>query len=165
MKFILTLASRSLTLTSRASKFPELAPLSLIFSLSMTLLSFAGLQLRMPHVSTEYLTRFLCGLVNNTQPQAKLEILSILGFKECNYKAKHLGHPFCQPFSRKNSFINVSNKIADNLKDWNAKVISQASRTILIKVFAQAIPTYFMCVSLFPKSVCHNIDAKLRKYL
>lgn len=118
----------------------------------------------MPHVSTEYLTSFLWVLVNNTQPQAKLEILSILGFKECNYKAKHLGHPFCQPSSRKISFINISNKIAANLKDWNAKVISQASRTILTKVVAQAIPTYFMCVSLFPKSVCHNIYAKLRNF-
>ncbi|XP_012850814.1 PREDICTED: uncharacterized protein LOC105970524 [Erythranthe guttata] len=94
-----------------------------------------------------------------------LEKFSIcLGFKECNHKAKHLGLPFCHPKSRKDSFTDVFDKISSNLSGWKSKNLSQASRTILLKAVAQAIPSYTMSVSLIPKGICNMMDAKLRKF-
>lgn len=42
-------------------------------------------------------------------------------------------------------------KTTVNLKGWKSKVLSQVSRSIIIKVVAQAIPTYVMSTNLFPK--------------
>lgn len=42
-------------------------------------------------------------------------------------------------------------KTTVNLKGWKSKVLSQVSRSIVIKVVAQAIPTYVMSTNLFPK--------------
>lgn len=71
---------------------------------------------------------------------------------------------FATPPSRKLAFQAVSDKISDNLKGWKAKVLSQASRAILIKAVCQAIPTYAMSITLFPKSLCQIMDANLRKF-
>lgn len=101
---------------------------------------------------------------SNTDPQTKLDILNSLGFKECNHKSKHLGLPFCHPPSRKASFTYIMDRISNNLSGWKSKVLSQASRAILIKAVAQAIPSYSMSVSLFPKHLCNKLDANFRKF-
>lgn len=99
----------------------------------------------------------------NTLPHTKLDIINTLHFKECNHKTKHLGLPFCKPVSRKSSFQDISDKINANMNGWKSKILSQASRFVLIKAVAQAIPTYVMSTTLFPKSVCHKMDANFSR--
>ena len=47
---------------------------------------------------------------------------------------------------------------------WKEKFISKAGREILIKMVAQAIPTYSMGLFKIPKSICDNINSILSKY-
>lgn len=101
---------------------------------------------------------------NNTQTYKRNEILNILGFIECTHNNKHLGLHFCKHPSRKIAFNSIFDKISSCLKDWKAKVLSQASRTILIKDVAQAIPTYSMSTSLLPINICNKLDGKIRKF-
>lgn len=102
---------------------------------------------------------------NNTSHHTKLDITNILGFPECNHKTKHLGFSFCKPKSRKDAFLEVSDRITTHLSGWKSKLLSQASKTILIKAVAQAIPTYTMSISLCPISICNKIDGQMRKIL
>ncbi|XP_012828896.1 PREDICTED: uncharacterized protein LOC105950125 [Erythranthe guttata] len=101
---------------------------------------------------------------NNTPPQLKVDILSILDFKECDHVAKHPGFPFCHLSSRKEAFQEVTNKISSCLSGWKSKTLSQASRTILLKAVPQAIPTYVMSIDLLPLSTCTLIYSMMRKF-
>lgn len=101
---------------------------------------------------------------SNTLSQTKYNILDILCFKECTHNIKHLGLSFCVAYPRKIAFKDTSHKISSCLKGWTAKTLSQASRSILIKVVAQAIPTYPMSITLLPKDLYHNLDALMRKF-
>ena len=48
---------------------------------------------------------------------------------------------------------------------WKEKIISKAGREILIKMIAQAIPTYTMSMFKLPKTLCDSINSTLAKYL
>lgn len=119
-------------------------------------------------VSLIGLTKFLivirCHFSANTTSHTKVDILNILRFKECTHQTKHLGPHFCKIATKKIAFSAISDKISSSLKGWKAKVFSQASRTILTKAVAQAIPTYYLANSLFPKHISRNLDAKFRKF-
>lgn len=44
------------------------------------------------------------------------------------------------------------------------KNISKAGREVLIKIVAQAIPTYSMSMFKIPKKICEDINSALEKY-
>ena len=47
---------------------------------------------------------------------------------------------------------------------WKEKHISKASREVLIKTMAQAIPTYSMSMFKISKKICDDINSMLDKY-
>ena len=47
---------------------------------------------------------------------------------------------------------------------WKEKTISKAGREVLIKMVAQALPTYSMSIFKLPKKVCDDINSVLAKY-
>ena len=47
---------------------------------------------------------------------------------------------------------------------WKEKSISEAVREVLIKIVAQAIPTYSMSIFKIPKAVCDGMNSVLAKY-
>ena len=47
---------------------------------------------------------------------------------------------------------------------WKEKHISKASREVLIKTMAQAIPTYSMSMFKISKKICDDINSMLAKY-
>ena len=55
-------------------------------------------------------------------------------------------------------------KITKKVMGWKEKFISKASREILIKIVAQAIPTYSMCLFKIPKAICDKINSISSNY-
>ena len=47
---------------------------------------------------------------------------------------------------------------------WEERYISKAGREILIKIVAQAIPTYSMSLFKLPRSICDNINSLVARY-
>lgn len=47
---------------------------------------------------------------------------------------------------------------------WKEKMLSSGGREILIKVVAQAIPTYTMSCFLLPKGLCEEIEGMMRRF-
>jgi hypothetical protein len=66
---------------------------------------------------------------------------------------------------RKNdSFIELKDRIIARISGWKAKLLSQATRTTLVKLVVNAIPTYVMSLFLLPKSLCVSINFSIKKF-
>ncbi len=50
------------------------------------------------------------------------------------------------------------------MKGWKEKLLSQASREILIKAVIQAIPTYTMNCFKIPVGLCKDVEAIIRRF-
>jgi hypothetical protein len=55
-------------------------------------------------------------------------------------------------------------RIQQKVQGWKQKILSQASRSCLIRSVASTIPIYPMSSLAFPKSTCAKIDATLRDF-
>jgi hypothetical protein len=54
--------------------------------------------------------------------------------------------------------------VKSKVEGWRAKFLSQASRLVLIKSVAAAIPSYAMNTFLLPKSICSNLDKVFKNF-
>ena len=77
---------------------------------------------------------------------------------------EYLGLPIASGKSKVNTFKELQEKITKRVMGWKEKFISKARCEILIKMVAQAIPTYSMGLFKIPKSICDNINLILSKY-
>ena len=50
------------------------------------------------------------------------------------------------------------------LQGWKEKLLSQASREVLLKAIVQAIPTFAMSCFKLPVGLCNDIEAMIRKF-
>ncbi|GAU28666.1 hypothetical protein TSUD_159480 [Trifolium subterraneum] len=79
-----------------------------------------------------------------------------------NY-SKYLGQPTVIGKSKTQVFNFIQDKIWKKLKGWKEKQLSFAGRGTLIKVVAQAIPTYLMSNFLIPKGLC-NMESMICRF-
>lgn len=63
---------------------------------------------------------------------------------------KYLGLPSLLGRSKHKTFLDLKEKLANKLVGWKEKLLSKASKEILIKVVAQTIPTYTMSCFKIP---------------
>ena len=67
-------------------------------------------------------------------------------------------------WGKKASFNYIKERIWRKLQGWEGKLLSQAGREVLIKAITQAIPTYAMGCFRLPLSLCHEIEAMVKKF-
>jgi hypothetical protein len=100
----------------------------------------------------------------NCRPATRVSINGILNLAHIPARAKYLGIPLFLKRRRKDSFIELKDRIFAKISGWKARLLSQAARTTLIKSVANSIPTYVMSLFLLPKSFCLEINAGLWKF-
>ena len=66
--------------------------------------------------------------------------------------------------NKKNTFNVVKEKLAKKLADWKEKLLSKASKEILIKVVAQATRTYTMSCFKIPNYLCDELTSMIRNF-
>ena len=76
---------------------------------------------------------------------------------------KYLGFLSFIGRKKKDSFANIKQWIWKTLQGWEAKLLTQAGREILIKSMAQALPTYKMSCFKLPITLFHEIEALTHK--
>jgi hypothetical protein len=54
--------------------------------------------------------------------------------------------------------------VLNKIEGWRAKPLSQAGRTVLIKVTAAAIPSYTMSTYMLPISLCNTLDRSFKNF-
>ena len=77
---------------------------------------------------------------------------------------KYLGLPMVGGKSKVGTFKEILERITKWVMGWKEKYILKASKEILIKTVAQAIPTYSMSIFRIPKAMCDSINSVLAKY-
>lgn len=84
----------------------------------------------------------------------------LLGVPSIRQYEKYLGLPAFVSRAKKQSFVYIKEQIWKKLKGWKEKLLSQASREVLIKSVIQAIPSYSSCFKL-PKGLIKDIEIKI----
>ena len=65
---------------------------------------------------------------------------------------------------KKQSFIYLKERVWQKLQGWKEKILSHASREVLIKSVIQAIPTNTMSYSKLPKGLVKEFEVLIRKF-
>ena len=85
-------------------------------------------------------------------------ISSILPYKRTSSSSKYLGLPLFLSKSKAGAFKDILDKVSGKIEGWHAKTLSQAGRTVLIKLMASSIPSYDMSSFLMPISFSFSLD-------
>ena len=77
---------------------------------------------------------------------------------------KYLGLPSLVGRSKRNSFNDIKEKLSKKLAGWKEKLLSKAGKEVVIKVVAQAIPTYTMSCFKIPDSLCDKMTSMIQNF-
>ena len=94
----------------------------------------------------------------------KEEIKNRFGAQVIKNHEKYLGLPLMVGRNKRNSFNSIKEKLAKKLSGWKEKLLSKVRKEILIKVVAQAIPTYTMSCFKLPDSLCDELTSLIRNF-
>ena len=100
----------------------------------------------------------------NTNQGMKLTIQNMLGAQIMTNCETYLGLPMVEGKSKVSTFREIQERVTKRVMGWKKKHISKPGREVLIKIVAQAIPTYCMSMFKFPKKICYDINLALAKY-
>ena len=101
---------------------------------------------------------------SNTDTSVKEEIKNQFGAQVIKNHEKYLGLPSMVGRNKRNSFNSIKEKLAKKLSGWKEKLLSKVRKEILIKVVAQAIPTYTMNCFKLPDSLCDELTSLIRNF-
>ena len=101
---------------------------------------------------------------SNTKPELQTRIQQVLVVLAIRQFEKYLGMPAFVGKAKKQSFIYIKERVWKKLQGWKEKLLSQASREVLIKSVIQAIPTYSMSCFKLPKGLIKDIEAMIRNF-
>ena len=100
----------------------------------------------------------------STSADMQNRIKDMVGVTVVQQYEKYLGLPSLVGRNKKESFTHIKQQIWMKLHGWESKLLSQAGSEILIKVVAQALPTYTMSCFKLPLTLCNEIEALIRKF-
>lgn len=89
---------------------------------------------------------------------------SLLGLRKGVANSKYLGLPLHIQRAKTATFEPIIERVTDKLASWKAKSLSQASKGVLIKTVAPAIPSYTMGTFLLPKTICQHLDSIISNF-
>ena len=101
---------------------------------------------------------------HNTPEESRRMVMDILGPMQDTRHGKYLGLPSIIGRSKTEVFAEVKEKVGRKLAGWKEKLLSIGGKEILIKVVAQAVPTYTMNCFLIPKGLCEEIEGMIRNF-
>ena len=101
---------------------------------------------------------------SNTATEIQEEIKNRFGAQVIKQHEKYLGLPSLVGKNRKNSFKGIKEKLEKKLAGWKETLLSKVGKEILIKVVAQAIPTYAMSCFKIPDKHCDEMTSLMRNF-
>jgi len=78
---------------------------------------------------------------------------------------KYLGVPPTNGRITKSQYQYVMERIDKRFVGWKTSCLSLAGRATLIQSTIEAIPSYIMQTTRLPRSICDDIDGKIRRFL
>ena len=101
---------------------------------------------------------------NNASFATKEEVKNLLGVPEIKEYERYLGLPVVVGRRKKASLNYIKDRVWGKLQGWKEKILSQASKEVLLKVVVQVIPTFGMSCFRLPIGLCQDIEMLIRKF-
>ena len=86
------------------------------------------------------------------------------GISKILFKDKYLGLPIMVGRAKKKEFQALKERLWHRMQGWQSKLLSLASKAVLIQAVAQAIPLYSISCFKFPKYFVHDLNIILAKF-
>ncbi|XP_062028922.1 uncharacterized protein LOC133744912 [Rosa rugosa] len=94
----------------------------------------------------------------------KILIADSLGVMIESKHEKYLGLPTYLGRNRTDSFAFIKESLSKKLAGWQGKLLSGAGKDLLIRVVAQALPSYSMSCFLLPKDFCDSLHQMCARF-
>ena len=88
----------------------------------------------------------------------------MFGVENIRQHEKYLGLPSLVGRSKRNTFQQLKEHLANKLSGLKEKLLSNAGKEVLIKAVAQAIPAHTMSCFLLPASLCEEMTSIVRNF-
>ncbi|XP_062006063.1 uncharacterized protein LOC133723263 [Rosa rugosa] len=92
------------------------------------------------------------------------EVSSLLGVEVVESHERYLGLPTYVGRKKTATFQFIKDNLAKKLSCWQGKMLSGAGKDILIRVVAQALPTYAMSVFQLTKNFCLDLEQMCARF-
>ena len=100
----------------------------------------------------------------NTGNGTKEAIKAMFGAQIIKPHESYLGLPSLVGRSKRNSFAQLKERVANKLAGWKEKLLSNAGKEILIKAVAQAVPAYTMSCFKLPNTLCDELTGMVKQF-
>jgi hypothetical protein len=97
-------------------------------------------------------------------PELLSSVRSILNLERADFDAKYLGLPMAEGRLTGGVFKTIEGRYVKRMTDWKERTLSQVAKEVLIKLVAQALPTYIMSVFKVPFGVCDALEKHARAF-
>ena len=100
----------------------------------------------------------------NTTMEVKDSIKRLFGAQVIKQHEQYLGLPSLVSKGKKKASNKIKDQVGKKIAGWKGKLLSCASRETLIKVVAQATPTYSMSCFKLLDSLCKELRAMISRF-
>ncbi|XP_062007430.1 uncharacterized protein LOC133724663 [Rosa rugosa] len=100
----------------------------------------------------------------NVSEALKDEVSELLGVEVVASHEKYLGLPTYVGRKKTATFLYIKDNLAKKLEAWQGKMFSRAGKDILIRVVAQALPSYAMSVFQLTKNFCDDLEQMCARF-
>ncbi|XP_061993345.1 uncharacterized protein LOC133711206 [Rosa rugosa] len=104
------------------------------------------------------------GLLSDTRHYIQEEVSSLLGVENVDSHEKYLGLPTYVGREKTSTFQYIKDNLAKKLKNWQGKLLCGAGKDILIRVVAQALPTFAISVFQLTKCLCEDLEQMCARF-
>ena len=100
----------------------------------------------------------------NTDISTKESIKAMFGAQVIRPHESYLGLPSLVGKSKRNTFAQLKQRVANKVSGWKEKLLSSAGKEVLIKPVAQAVPSYTMSCFKLPNKLCDELTSLVRQF-
>lgn len=98
----------------------------------------------------------------NCQVAEHEQVKEVMSVEKEVFEAKYLGLSTQRGRIKGDHFQDLRERLSKRLGDYSEKFMSAAAKEVLIKVVAQALPTYIMSVFKLPMGLCDDLRSMIR---
>ncbi|XP_023902052.1 uncharacterized protein LOC112013903 [Quercus suber] len=100
----------------------------------------------------------------NTDMSTKESIKAMFGAQVIRAHESYLGLPSLVGKSKRNTFAQLKQRVANKVSGWKEKLLSSAGKEVLIKAVAQVVPSYTMSCFKLPNKLCDELTGLVRQF-
>ncbi|KAL5559743.1 hypothetical protein UlMin_035954 [Ulmus minor] len=100
----------------------------------------------------------------NVDPHQKIAIMCSLNLNTAQSHDRYLGLPTFVGCNKRRTFAGLIERVWQKTNSWNNSFFSTGGKEILIKVVAQAIPTYSMSIFKIHSTLCRELGSIVARF-